>query len=304
MGKVFKVENISQLTEFLGQEPLKHPLISIVDFSKVDFDSLGDLNDLQFISTFYSIVLKQLKSGSIKYGRQHLDFQNGSLFFTAPNQLTSVASPELSECEYNWGLFFHPDLILGTTLHQKLSGYTFLEYGADEALHLSEDEKQNLTEILNSLKKEIHLPIDKHTKNVLSSGLDLILNHCERYYDRQFITREESNKHIVTALKTYLNEYFSSDQPQKNGLPTVKQCAEQVHLSPNYLSDLLKKETGKSTQDLIHYHVLELAKNHLLNSDHSISEIAFLLGFKYSQYFGKLFKNKEGITPSEFRNMN
>ncbi len=304
MERVFKVKSISLINEFFGQKPPKHPLISIIDFSTVDFSSLGDLIKQQSTSTFYSIVLKQLKSGSLRYGRQHLDFQNGSLFFTAPNQVVSIDNPELSECEYNWGIFFHPDLFSGTTLHPKMAGYGFFEYGANEVLHLSEDEKENLTEILSTLQKEINRPIDKHTKKVLSSTLELILNHCERYYDRQFITREESNKHIITRLNYFLNEYFSSDQPEKKGLPTVKQCAVEVHLSPNYLSDLLKKETGRSTQDIIHYHVLELAKNHLLNSTDSISEIAFSLGFQYPQYFGKLFKSKEGITPSEFRNMN
>ncbi len=304
MENIFKVENISLLNEVLGQEPPKHPMISVVDFSKVDFNTLGHLRQQKVTTAFYSIILKQLKKGSIKYGRRHLDFQNGSLFFTAPNQVVNIESPELSECKYNWGIYFHPNLILGTMLYHKMAGYTFFNYGANEVLHIAEDEKHSLTEILNSLKKEINRPIDKHTKKVLSSNLELILNHCERYYDRQFITREEVNKHVVTTLNHYLSEYFSSDLPLNNGLPTVKDCAEKVHLSPNYLSDLLRKETGKSTQDLIHYHVLKVAKNRLLNSDNSISQIAFSLGFEYPQYFGKLFKRKEGITPLEFRSMN
>ncbi len=304
MENIFKVENISLLNEVLGQEPPKHPMISIIDFSKVDFNSLGDLSKQKATTAFYSIILKQLKKGSIKYGRQHLDFQNGSLFFTAPNQLVNIETPELSECKYNWGIFFHSDLILSSTLYNKMADYTFFNYGANEVLHVSEDEKQSLTEILETLKKEINRPIDKHTKKVLSSNLELILNHCERYYDRQFITREEVNKHVVTILNKYLSDYFTSELPQVNGLPTVKDCAKKVHLSPNYLSDLLKKETGKSTQDFIHYHVLRVAKNRLLNSDNPISQIAFSLGFEYPQYFGKLFKNKVGVSPSEFRNMN
>ena len=304
MESIFKVENISLLNEVLGQEPPKHPMISIIDFSKVDFNSSEDSSKKRVSTSFYSIILKQLKKGSIKYGRQYLDFQNGSLFFTAPYQLLNVESPELSECKYNWGIFFHPNLILGTTLYHKMADYTFFDYGVNEVLHISEDEKQSLTDILSSLKKEINRPIDKHTKKVLSSNLELILNHCKRYYDRQFITREEVNKHAVTTLNQYLSDYFSSEQPVVNGLPTVKKCAEKVHLSPNYLSDLLRKETGKSTQDLIHYHVLKAAKNQLLNSDNPISQIAFSLGFEYPQYFGKLFKSKVGISPSEFRNIN
>ena len=304
MENIFKIENISLLNEVLGQESPKHPMISVVDLSRVDFNGLDKLKQQKITSTFYSIILKQLKKGSIQYGRQHLDFQNGSLFFTAPNQLVNIESPELSECKYSWGIFFHPNLILGTSLYHKMADYTFFDYGVDEVLHVSEDEKQSLTEILSALKKEINRPIDKHTKKVLSSNLELILNHCERYYDRQFITREEVNKHVVATLNKYLSDYFSSKLPQVNGLPTVKNCAEKVHLSPNYLSDLLKKETGKSTQDLIHYHVLGVAKNQLLNSDNPINQIAFSLGFEYPQYFGKLFKSKVGVSPSEFRSIN
>ena len=279
-------------------------MISVIDFSKVDFKSSGDSNTRKVTTSFYTIILKQLKKGSIKFGRRHLDFQNGSLFFTAPNQIMEVETPELSGCQYNWGIFFHPDLMLGSTLYGKMTEYTFFGYEVNEVLHISEDEKQGLTEILSSLKKEIFRPIDKHTKKVICSNLELLLNHCERYYDRQFITREEVNKHVVITLNQYLSDYFSSERPQKNGLPTVKQCAEKVHLSPNYLSDLLRKETGKSTQDLIHYHVLGVAKNRLINSDNSISQIAFSLGFEYPQYFGRLFKNKIGVSPSQFRTLN
>ena len=304
MESIFKIENISLLNEVLGQQPPKHPMISVVDFAKVDFNRLGNISQQKVTTAFYSIILKQLKGGSIKYGRQYLDFQNGSLFFTAPNQLVNIESPKLSECKYNWGIYFHPNLILGTTLYHKMADYTFFDYGANEVLHVSEDEKHSLAEILNALRKEINRPIDKHTKKVLASSLELILNHCERYYDRQFITREEVNKNVVTILNQYLSDYFSSELPQINGLPTVKKCAEKVHLSPNYLTDLLRKETGKSTQELIHYHVLGVAKNRLLNSDNPISQIAFSLGFEYPQYFGKLFKSKVGVSPSEFRNIN
>ena len=304
MDGFLEFENISLFNKALGQKPPKHPLISIIDFSNVDFENLGDLNNQKINTSFYSIFLKQLKEGSLKYGRRHLDFQNGSLFFTVPNQLVSIGNPELSECKYSWGIVFHPDLILSTSLHDKINDYTFFNYGVDEVLHVSKQEKKGLTEILSTLKKEINRPIDQHTKKVISSSLELILNHCERYYDRQFITRQEVNKDVVTTLNQYLSDYFSSDLPKTNGLPTVKVCAEKVHLSPNYLSDLLKKETGKSTQDFIHLHVLREAKNQLLNSYSPISQIAFSLGFEFPQYFGKLFKNKVGVSPSEFRNLN
>lgn len=231
------------------------------------------------------------------------DFEDGSLFFLAPNQVASIENPKIDEAQYNWGLFFHPDLLKTTSLFEKLGSFTFFGYSLNEALHLSQDEKNELTEVLRSIEKEIFRSIDKHTKPVITSGIELLLNYCMRFYDRQFITRSVPNRDAISALELFLTNYFKSDLVQ-NGVPTVKQCATQVNLTPNYLSDLLKKETGKSTQDLIHYHVLETAKNRLLTSNNSISQVAYSLGFEYPQYFSKLFKKKTGMSPLEYRNLN
>jgi len=304
MSNIFKLESISILNSLFQQAAPRHPMVNIIDFSKVNFDNLEIVSEQKVSTSFYGVLSKQLKSGSLKYGRGHCDFQEGSLFFFAPNQVATLENPEIDECTYNWGIFFHPDLIKGTPLFNKITQFTFFNYQSDEALHLSEEEKQGLAEVLTSIKKEIDRPIDKHTKAVLVSGIELLLNHCMRYYDRQFITRAEPNKNTITQLEDYLNTYFSSGLPQQMGLPTVKQCAEKVNLSPNYLSDLLKKETGKSTQDHIHYHVLEEAKNLLLSSDNSVSQIAYSLGFEYPQYFSKIFKKKIGVSPLEYRNFN
>ncbi|NRA50893.1 MAG: AraC family transcriptional regulator [Phaeodactylibacter sp.] len=303
MDRIVNIDNIGLLNEFLSQEKPKHPLISVVDFSKVDFSKQKRyLEDTRFSTSFYSILLKKLNTGSVKYGRAYYDFQEGCLFFMSPNQVFNL---ETSECVFGWGLYFHPDLIRRTALANSISRYTFFNYNVNEALHLSEDEKGALANVISGIKTELNRPIDNHSKPVIVSGIELLLNHCMRFYERQFITRTEANQSVMTVLETFLRSYFQSDLPQKNGLPTVAQCAEKVNLSNNYLSDLLKKETGKSTQEHIHFFLIEEAKTRLLNSPgKSISEIAYELGFDYPQYFGKLFKKKVGTTPLEFRNVN
>ncbi|NJK82625.1 MAG: helix-turn-helix transcriptional regulator [Saprospiraceae bacterium] len=304
MENIFRIESISMLHDLMRLPPPKHPLITVVNFSNLDNEAVASMDNVKVSSAFYSITLKKLEKGSLKYGRNQLDFQEGSLFFTSPNQVGEFENARFQQSNYNWGLFFHPDLIHGTPLSSKISEYSFWKYDATEALHLSEDEKQSLSSIIDSIKKEMNLPIDKHTKHVLVSAIELLLNHCIRYYDRQFVTREKQNKTIVDAINDFLLEYFTSNKLEKEGIPTVLQCAEHLNLSPNYLSDLLRKETGKTTQDHIHHHLLEIAKDRLIGTDKSVKEIAHSLGFEYSNYFSNLFKKKIGLSPSEFRNLN
>ncbi len=288
----------------MKEPPPKHPLVSVVDLSNLDQRAVASVDNVKVSSALFGITLKQLEKGSLIYGRNRLDFQEGSLFFSAPDQIGTLENLHFDKCTYNWGLFFHPDLIHGTPLFSKISEYTFWKYDSNEALHLSEDEKQSLSIIVDSIKNEINRPIDKHTKNVLISGIELLLNHCIRYYDRQFVTREKYNKAVIDAINDYLSDYFTSSRLKQEGLPTVLQCAQYVNLSPNYLSDLLRKETGKSTQDHIHYHLLEIAKDRLLGTDDSIKEIAHYLGFEYPHYFSNLFKKKTGMSPTEYRRWN
>ncbi len=305
MSAVFRIESISQFHSLLQIPPPKHPLISVVDLSILNELKQDPQNEgTQVASSFYTITLKHLQAGSLIYGRKHIDFQEGSLFFTYPDQVGALQNAVVDECAYSWGLLFHADLLLGTPLASKMADYTFFRYAANEALHLSEDEKQGLANIVSSIQTELQRPIDKHTKNVLVSAIDLLLNHCHRYYDRQFITREQENHSIVGAIDTFLSTYFASPSLMENGLLTASQCAEHVNLSPNYLSDLLRKETGKTTQEHIHYYVLEAAKDRLLGSNDSVKEIAYSLGFEYSHYFSSLFKKKTGVSPTEFRSMN
>jgi AraC-like DNA-binding protein len=305
MNDIFRIESISQFHGLLQIPPPKHPLISVVDLStlnevKQDPDNEG----VKVASSFYSITLKHLREGSLVYGRKRIDFQEGSLFFSYPDQVGELQNPIIEECEYSWGLFFHADLLHGTPLFSKISEYTFFKYDTSEALHLSEDEKKSLSAIIGSIQTELHLPIDKHTKSVFVSAIDLLLSHCNRYYDRQFITRENQNRTIVGAINEFLSTYFASAELRANGLPTALQCAESVNLSPNYLSDLLRKETGKTTQEHIHFYLLEIAKDRLLGGNDSVKEIAHSLGFEYPHYFSSLFKKKTGISPTEFRNLN
>jgi len=305
MKDIIRIESISMLHNMFQIPPPKHPLVSVIDFSKLDnHEKESQHTGLQVASSFYVITLKHLKSGSLQYGRKQIDFQEGSLFFSLPEQVSTIQNPVFEECRYNWGLYFHPDLIYGTPLFNKIAEYSFFKYTTNEALHLSEDEKVSLSSIINTIETELNRPIDKHTKNVLISAIEYLLNHCNRFYDRQFITRANENNSVIDTINTYLKNYFDSANLTEKGLPTALQCADQVNLSPNYLSDLLRKETGKTTQEHIHYHLLEIAKDRLLGSDDSIKEIAYSLGFEHSHYFSSLFRKKVGLSPTEFRDLN
>lgn len=304
MNDIFKIETISQLNEILNQPKAKNPLISVIDFSQIQ--DFSNSHHSKITSSFYIIMLKSQCHGTLKYGRQYYDFQEGTLVFMAPDQVMAVEEMEDSEIPQEisgWGLFFHPDLIRGTTLANKMKDYSFFSYDTNEALHLSDKEKQTLSAIISQIETELELNIDKHSKTLIASNIELLLNYCTRFYDRQFITRVNSNKDVLSRFETVLNNYFTADLQQEKGLPTVKFCAEQLNLSPNYLSDLLKKETGKNAQDHIHSKVIDTAKNMLLSTNESVSQIAYQLGFEYPQYFSKVFKKKTGQSPAAYRNM-
>jgi AraC-like DNA-binding protein len=301
MDTVHHIATISDLNKFMGQEKPKHPLIGIIDFSKLDFS----VHQSMKVSTgFYTVMLKNLCPGELRYGRNYYDFQEGSLFFMAPNQVISMEDPDQTQDVYGWGLIFHPELIRGTALSAKMKDYSFFSYSVYEALHLSDQEKTRLTEIVKDIEFELNQNIDKHSKTLIVSTIELLLSYCTRYYDRQFITRIETNKDIITDFEGLLGHYFESEVLQQQGFPSVKYFAEQLHLSPNYLSDLLKKETGKNGTEHIQYHVIELAKEKLLSTTVSASEIAYDLGFEYPQYFSKIFKKNTGMSPAEYRNLN
>lgn len=301
MKPIIQIKNISEINNYV-KGVTKHPLVAVVDFSKVD-ELIEE--DVRITCDFYCIMFKNYCANSMRYGRRQYDFQDGSLICIAPKQILTMDSEiEKKEDMMGWGLFFHPDLVRGTTLGSKMKDYTFFSYDTAEALHLSDKEKQILHDCVLKIESELNENIDNHSQNLIVSNIELLLNYCSRYYGRQFITRKNSNRDVLAQVESALQEYFASDKLKEKGLPSVSYLAGKVNLSPNYLSDLLKKETGMNAKDRIHHFLIEEAKNSLLGSNKSVSEIAYELGFEYPQYFSKLFKQKTGTSPQEFRSLN
>lgn len=298
MKPVINIKSISDINNFV-QIDTKNPLVAVIDFSEL---SVQIEEGTRISCDFYAVMFKNHCANKMRYGRQSYDFQEGSLVCFSPKQVVSFDS-ELDQQDgmIGWGLYFHPDLIRGTALGQKIKEYSFFTYDLTEALHVSEKEKQVLYDCIVKIKSELNGNIDHYSQTLIISNIELLLNYCDRYYGRQFITRKNINSKVISQVNKLLDYYFSSTAIAESGLPTVKYLAEKVHLSPNYLSDLLKKETGMSAQDHIHLHIIDEAKNILLNTDQSVGEIAYSLGFEYPQYFSKLFKKKTGLTPIEFR---
>jgi AraC-like DNA-binding protein len=284
-----------------GEKP-RHPLVTVTDFSKAD--THGQSN-IKLTSGFYAIMFKNGCNGALKYGRKYFDFQEGSLICISPNQVLSVEGDEEQRDKLEgWGLFFHPDLLHRTSLSGKMKTYTYFSYDVNEALHLSETEKHVLQDCVLKIDQELTHAIDKYSQTLIVSNIELLLNYCLRFYERQFITRSNENEDVLGKLESILAEYFQSDSLKEQGLPSVKYCADKIFLSPNYLSDLLRKETGKSAQEHIHYYLVKEIKDRLLNSKVSVNEIAYEMGFEYPHYLTRLFKSKTGVTPTGFRNVN
>jgi AraC-like DNA-binding protein len=252
-----------------------------------------------FRMAFYVIACKRFK-GEIQYGRSKYDFEEGTMMFTSPLQVVS-AGPGVA-MEEGWALFFHPDLLHGTDLEKKIRRYTFFSYEANEALHVSEEENAILWDCVKKIEREYSQNIDKHTVALIASNIELLLNYCTRFYDRQFITRTKVNADIVQKFERLLSDYFSAESQAETGMPDVNYFASRLNLSSNYLSDLLSRYTGKSTQEHIHLQLVERAKSLLWSTNKSISEIAYDLGFEYPSHFTKIFKAKTGHAPKEFRN--
>ncbi|HAA16478.1 MAG TPA: AraC family transcriptional regulator [Cytophagales bacterium] len=292
------IKSISQLHKLMGFEPPKHPLISLIDVSRLKFteDQIGHRTD----SDLYTIALKDANCG-VMYGRHHFDFDQGVMVFTAPNQVSTVTRAQEVGEVHGWMLVFHPDLIRGTQLADMIEQYSFFSYEAHEALHLSEDEEKMMHDLVERTKFEYEQRIDGHSQKVIVGIVDLMLSYCSRYYERQFHTRTTQNKDIVSQLNRLLKEYFNADNLAEHGVPSIQYFAEKIHLSANYLSDLLKKETGRSAKDHINDFIVNKAKNLLIGTNESISEIAYNLGFNYPHYFSRLFKAKTGVTPHEYR---
>lgn len=305
MNRTIRIESIAQVHKMLGVDNPGHPLVSLIESSRQKpIQPTVPITNVKFVSELYSISLKNGQECGIKYGRENYDFQQGSLIFLAPGQsVTPVTEPgELENEGDSWSLLFHPDLIRQAPLASRMREYSFFSYDSHEALHLSDKERQTVSEIANKIKEEYSQNIDVHSHELIVSNLELLLNYCKRYYGRQFITRASVSVDVVVRFEAFLQDYFSSDTAEREGLPTVQSCARAMGYSPNYLSDLLKKETGTNTRDHIHYFMIAKAKELLLGSEETISAIAYSLGFKYPQHFSKLFKTKTGLSPAKYRN--
>ncbi|WP_447951690.1 helix-turn-helix domain-containing protein [Chryseobacterium koreense] len=298
MDEIIKLDNVTAYNKMRGVETM-HPLISVLDLSKAK-----PMPAQTFHFGLYAIYLKELKCGELKYGRNNYDFQEGTLVFVAPGQVMGI-QPNVTTFEpKGWALLFHPDLIKGTALGKHIQDYSFFSYDVNEALHLSEKERQIVLDCFAKVQYEMERSIDKHSKTLIASNIELFLNYCTRFYDRQFITRDNPNKGILERFEHILNDYYSSDKPLNIGLPSVSWCADELNLSTNYFGDLIKKEIGISAQEYIHSKVIDIAKERIFEIDKSIGEIAYELGFKYPQHFTRLFKQKVGMSPLEYRNLN
>lgn len=300
----FEINTIAQAHQSVGLPAPKHPLVSVV--KTADFRPTIDFRGLRVINNLYQITLKQLGCGNLMYGKNSYDYEEGTLVFTSPGQVTTFEGEMPTDDNENegWTLAFHPDLIRKSSLADKMGQYSFFSYEVNEALHLSEEELGTIEDLLDKIVKEYSQNLDKHSQNLIISNIELLLDYCTRFYDRQFYTRSNLNLDYVSKFEKLLKRHYESDGPIVERLPSVQYLAGELRFSPNYLSDLLKKETGKTAQEHIHLFVIERAKNSLLNSRKSISEIGYSLGFEYPQHFSNLFKAKTGMSPSEYRNLN
>lgn len=295
MEKIVNVETIDQYNKLLGITTL-HPLVSIVDFSEARL-----MRNFRMNFGFYALFLKEVKCGDLRYGRQYYDYQEGTIVCLAPQQIIGIEDNGEVFQPKGKALLFHPDLIRGTQLGREIDSYSFFSYDSREALHLSESERQIVLDCFDKIDRELRHDIDKHTKNLIVRNIELLLDYCTRFYDRQFITRSDVNRDTLSRFEQLLDEYFRSGEASRHGLPTVKYFADKVCLSPNYFGDMIKKETGKSAIEQIQLKLMNLAKRHLCETDLSVTEIAYRLGFQYPQHFSRLFKRFTGITPTEFR---
>ena len=295
MEEILKFDTVSQYNAFNNHETL-HPLVSVIDFSRA---SPRRLRRTYF--GFYLVLLKDVECGDLRYGKNTYDYQEGTLIFLAPGQVMGADAGEELYQPKGHGIVFHPDLIKGTTLGRHIDDYTFFSYNVNEALHVSERERQLVLDSFSKIKYELEHAVDKHSKMLIADNIELLLNYCVRFYDRQFITRDNAHKGILERFENLLTDFFASDKPQTVGLPSVAYCASELNLSANYFGDLIKKETGKSAHEFIQLKLIDVAKERIFDTSKSVSEIAYGLGFKYPQHFARVFKQQVGMSPLEYR---
>lgn len=298
MDDILRIDTVSEHDAFYHKENL-HPLVSIMDFD----GRVPEVYASKMNFGFYAVYLKEVMCGDMKYGRHTYDYQDRTLVFVAPGQVIHVDINKDYKPQ-GYALLFHPDLLRGTSLGKQIDDYTFFSYQSNEALHLSEKERKIVLDCFEKIRYELERGVDKHTKMLIVDNIELFLNYCVRFYDRQFISRNEANSDVLSQFEKLLIEFYQSDKPQIIGLPSVTYCAEQLNLSTNYFGDLIKKETGKTPLEYIQLKIMTLAKQKLLDGKKTINEIAYELGFKYPSHFTRAFKKITGVTPVGYRSLN
>lgn len=296
MENIIDLNSVQLFNQLYGLETL-HPLVTVVDMNK----ATHDVDSIRLNYGLYAIFLKMEKGCEIRYGRQNYDFQEGTIVCFAPGQ-TAMTTRTTGHPQTNaYGILFHPDLIRGTQLGRNIRQYSFFSYEVNEALHLSEEERQIFLKCLHTIQLELKHSVDKHSRTLLVTHIELLLGYCMRFYERQFTTRSKANRDVLTHFERLLNEYFNADHAETEGLPSVHYFAEELCLSPNYFGDLFKKETGKTPQDYIQDKIIDIAKERITDSNDTVSRIAYSLGFQYPQHFCRFFKKRVGCTPNEYR---
>lgn len=291
------VNSISELHKMMGLSKPLHPLVSLINLDEAPRSN--QVETIHFIFNFYGISLKKNVKGKLKYGHNYYDFDEGILAMTAPKQVLSIKNADNYEVS-GWWLVFHPDFIRNYPLARTITNYGFFSYAVHEALHLSDKEEQMLENIMHNIQQESNTSIDSFSQDVMIAHLDLLLNYCNRFYNRQFLTRKVASNDLLVKFNYLLNDYFEN-KISEFGIPTVQLLSMKLNVSAHYLSDMLRSLTGQNTQKHIHEKLIENAKEKLVSTNLSISEIAFLLGFEHSQSFSKFFKNKVSVSPNEFR---
>ena len=300
MDKILNLDSVDQYNSLYGLETL-NPLVSVIDLNK----ATRQMDYVHWNYGVYALYLKLEKACDIKYGRRSYDYQEGTVVCMAPGQVIGIDNRKKTpQRTKSIGVLFHPDLIRGTSLGQNIKNYSFFSYEVNEALHLSEQEKEIVTDCIHKIQIELEHAIDKHSKQLIVRNIELLLDYCMRFYERQFITRNQVNKDIIVRFEHLLDEYFQGQVALTEGLPSVKYFADKVCLSPNYFGDLIKKETGKTAQEYIQCRIIELAKERILEGSQTVSQIAYELGFQYPQHFSRLFKKHVGYTPNEYKQQN
>ncbi len=295
MEEIYKIETIEQYNNMCGFKTM-HPLVAYVEFNESNSKFIPGRHTMGF----YSLFLKETKGCVINYGKTKYDFDGQTIVSIAPDQVVGYESvagvPKKAK-----GILFHPDFLHGTSLERKMKDYTFFSYASNEALHLSEDERKIIADCMAIVRKELQNPIDRHTKGLITTNIELILDYCLRFYERQFVTRQDLNLGAIAKFEKLVDEYIASGKTETEGLPTVKYFADKVFLSPNYFGDMVKAETGKTAQEYIAVRLFSYAKRLLASPELSVKEVAASLGFLYPQHFVRFFKKHSGMTPSEYR---